>query len=806
MSDYVKIKSVRLRGKISSDGKYWKEPKPDNLGIGDVELSVSKKSKKDYLVAFEPVTYDIPPNPGDPPNATGVNRINDKFGIFYNFEPKPSNDKFKTIDDFITNFIEGLNVNIKSSGFGNPAWVKSFTKYYSGLTQSGTQSLPPFYEIVQETFDNGVVPSHPEGYFDVWNKWVEENNTPKPKQDPATTSDVAPTSVPALSGKILLKKKSGPGEITGIVEIPMEKIPDVDSAKIDFKEIQFTEPGDYVITVSSDNEKIEYKEISVKVLPKPDLIAQDEKNQETPKEKNADGTRPIISQIDPTIITVPPIKFSQDKVVTPSADGQKPVTDGLGYTPFIWYSGYQIKTEDLVTMNLYHDGIIPKLEFNFKDTQNILKGDGTPQDQTSVELFLNSTSENIKSIHLVFKIDGFDKSPEKSGQTYTIRGTIDIPNLYIIKNKSYKGTSFDVLREVSKELGLGFNSNITSADDSMTWRCTNKKPYDFINDVIQHSYISDKSFMLGYIDYYYCFNYVDVEKEQSRSVASDVVIDTAGSAKTSTPQDQDRIIPLRLTNDQTFNSSSLFFEKYTTKNNSTKKSLEVGYMTVAKYYDRVTKSFLVFDVDSSTSDGKSSLILKGKQNDDKFFKENIITKFLGKLDTDNMHKNYNYAYTQNRINLDNLTKIGVDVTLSNPNFCLYKYMKVTIDIINPSATPTEDSMNYRYSGQYIISNISYSYRRGSLKQELTLVRSELGKTRQEMEDPTPVAKKPEEKQINENPVVPGTTASTPPVAPNSVYVIGQVLTIQDDNGVKYKLTVKQLLENGTEVLGNLEQI
>jgi hypothetical protein len=75
-----------------------------------------------------------------------------------------------------------------------------------------------------------------------------------------------------------------------------------------------------------------------------------------------------------------------------------------------------------------------------------------------------------------------------------------------------------------------------------------------------------------------------------------------------------------------------------------------------------------------------------------------------------------------------------------------------------------------------------------------------------MQDPTPVSKKPEEKQINENQVFPGTTASTPPVLPNSVYVIGEVLTVQDSAGVKYKLTVKQLLENGTEVVGNLEQI
>jgi hypothetical protein len=799
MSDEI-IKKVRLRGKISTDGKFWTEPKPDNLGIGDIELTLSKGGRKDYFITFEPVIYDVR-SPG--PGARGVNRAYDMFGVGYPVEPKPSNDLYKTTDDFITQFVKNINSRLNSSGYGNPAWIKSFTGYYAGLTQSG---LPPFYEIVQNTFDPDDVPLHPEGYFDIWNKWVEETKNPKPQEKPVTTtSDPIPLKVPALSGKILLKKKSGPGEITGITEIVMEKIPDVESAKIDFKEIQFTEPGDYVITVSSDNEKIEYKEISIKVLPRPEIIPQDEKNKETPKEENKDGSRPIITQIDPTIINIEPIKFEQDTVVTPSDSGQKPITDTLGFTPFIWYAGYQIKTEDLLSVRLYHDGIIPKLEFNFRDTLNILKGDGTPQDQTSIELFLNSTSENIKSIHLIFKIEDFDKSPERAGQTYTIRGTLDVPNLYITKNKSYKGTSFEVLREISKELELGFNSNITNADDSMTWRSTNKKPYEFIDDIIKHSYISDKSFMLGYIDYYYCFNYVDIEKEKSRNVVGDVVIDTSGSSKASTPQDQDRIVPLRLTNDKSFNSSSLFFEKYTTKNNSTKKSLEIGYLTRTRYYDRVTKSFLVFDIDSSTSDGKSSLILKGKQNDSGFFNENIVTKFLGKLDTDNMHKNYNYAYTQNRINLDNLTKIVVDVTLSNPNYCLYKYMKVGIDVINPSATPTEDLINYRYSGEYIISSISYLYRRGSLKQELTLVRSELGKNKQEMDDPTPVAKKPEEKQINENPVVPGTTPTTV-VYPNSVYAIGEVLTVQDSAGVKYKLTVKQLLENGTEVLGNLEQI
>ena len=38
--------------------------------------------------------------------------------------------------------------------------------------------------------------------------------------------------------------------------------------------------------------------------------------------------------------------------------------------------------------------------------------------------------------------------------------------------------------------------------------------------------ISDSSYMLGYIDYYWCFNYVDIEKEWTRDIKRDVGIMT----------------------------------------------------------------------------------------------------------------------------------------------------------------------------------------------------------------------------------------------------------------------------------------
>lgn len=405
---------------------------------------------------------------------------------------------------------------------------------------------------------------------------------------------------------------------------------------------------------------------------------------------------------------------------------------------------------------------------------------------------------------MVFKIENFDKDPEGPGQKFRILGTLDIPDLYIQNNKSYNGTSFEAIRTVCKELGLGFNSNIINTDDSMNWRNPNKRPYDFIMDIMKHSYISEESYMSGYIDYYYCFNYVDLNKELKRNNGSDVVIDTSPSQKQGGQADESRIISLVLTNDKSNSSSSLYFDKYTTGNNSTEISLEEGFRTRTKFYDRIKKQFLVFDVDSQTSDGKQSLIMKGKQNETGFFNTNIVTKFLGKLDTDNTHKNYNYANVQNQINLKNMTKLSMDMTLSNANFCLYKFMKVKVAVMNQTTTPTEEQMNYRYSGDYLLQDISFVFEK-SMRQEVKLYRSELGKSRSEMEEDVPMTAKPDVKENNPNPVVPGTTASTTPTA-NSIYNVGDVQIVQDENNKKFKITVKEILSNGIEIIGTVEEI
>jgi hypothetical protein len=337
----------------------------------------------------------------------------------------------------------------------------------------------------------------------------------------------------------------------------------------------------------------------------------------------------------------------------------------------------------------------------------------------------------------------------------------------------------------------------------MSWRNTNKKTYEFMDDIISRSYINDESYMAGYIDYYYCFNYVDLEKEMNRDASNDLGINSSAMSEQSKSDESERLVSLRLTNEQSQNSSSNFIGSYTTLNESTKKSLQEGYATITKTYDRNTKSFLVFTVDSTTSDGSETHILKGGQYDDKYQKENIKHKFLGKIDTDNVHADYNYAVTQNRINLNNLNKIVLNATLPNANWNLYKFMKIGVDLINPSSTLTNPSIrDHRYSGYYIIADIEYFWNGKSMSQKLRLVKKELGKTPEEVRNDPPQQKKPEVKENNINPV--GTTVSTTPV-PNSVYTVGQTYLVKDKSGKLYNITVTSLLENGIEVTGTLKE-
>ena len=586
--------------------------------------------------------------------------------------------------------------------------------------------------------------------------------------------------------KITLKVKSGPGVLIGETEKTI-----VDN-KVDISGLQFDQPGEYVISITSTTPEVENTEFKLTVLPEHEIVPQEESRGDE-KQEEIKGTRPIIAQIDKPTVDLPPMEYERPT----SGIDTGLVTSGIGVTPFVSYMGSPINDRDIQTLKLFHDGIVPKVSLIFTDSLNFIKDLGMPQDNTKIEVFFNARTPNLKSIHLKFKIENFK---DMGGNIYSIKGTLDISELYRIKYKSYTGTSFEALRQISKELKLGFNSNIENTDDKMDWRANGDRLFEFMEKIVAHSYISDNSFMIGYIDYYYCFNYVDIEKEMKRDTTSDVGIET-GNLEQKEKDDSYKLVSLILNNDKSFSKSCFYFESdKKVTNNSTKISLKKGLSTKTKFYDKIKKMFLVFDVDSTTSDESKSIILKGARGDKDEFENNFTTKYLGKIDTDNVHKNYNYSHTQNRINLDDLKKMEMKINLPSPNFNVYKFQKVRVQVLNISPTPTDKTtLEWRLSGEWVVCDIEYNFIGGKVSQDIKLIRKEMGKNEEEMKENLVKEDKKEAKEQNENPV-------PQEVLPNSVYKVGEVYTVQDKSGKKYTLTVKSLSEDGKDVSANIKEI
>jgi hypothetical protein len=584
-----------------------------------------------------------------------------------------------------------------------------------------------------------------------------------------------------MAAKIKLKVKSGNGLIVGIDEV------DVVDGYADFSNIQFTEPGEYIITAIpigiSDFDETDF---SVYIEKQEEIIAQDNNGTEP---DNTTGTRPIIAQIVQPTINLPPMRYP---VSSNSVDDLN-IGSSLGFVPFVWYNGVQIAIKDVMWFELSYNDLAPICKVTIIDSLGLVNSpDRMPTNDTKFEIFLNSGSSNLKSIHLRFKISNYQVNRDKS---ITMVGLLDVDELYQVSYKAYNGTSMKVLTEISTQMNLGYNSNITDTNDSMKWLRVGSRTVEYISQIITHSFISDESFLVGYIDFYWCFNYIDVEKEWRRDISNDYGINSHGITSIG---DSEKLVKLVLTNEPSFNTSSLFFTNFKLNNNSTLITTNSGTLTKVRYYERLNKSFVDFNIDAQSSDTYTMEILKSPPQKSNNLVENYISYFGGSVDIENVHKNYVYALTQNDRNFKNLVNVSATIDLLNPNYNIYRYQKVNIMLVNEKQTPSnENIIDERMSGEWIVLNIAYLWRNASLIQRLTIVRKELSKTKEEIKNQS-VQPIKEETSINENP-------QDELVVIND-YSIGQVINVIDEKKQEFVITVNGILGDGKHITGNITEV
>jgi hypothetical protein len=433
---------------------------------------------------------------------------------------------------------------------------------------------------------------------------------------------------------------------------------------------------------------------------------------------------------------------------------QKQVASNLGNFPFIYYGSYQIDVQNIYSLYLYYKGAMPYLSISFYDTLNLMKDKAMPLDDAKIEIFFNPRSEQLKEIHIRFKITSFLVNEGR----YNIEGVIDVDLLYCSQYKSYPNmTSSQALQEICREAGLGFNTNIDDTDDQMTWINTGNQVSDFMEDIVENSYKSDTTFLSGFIDYYYNYNFVDIEKELNRDITNQLGISDAALGEAvkefAADANTEDIQNLLLTNDFSMVNTNLYFSSYKIVNNSTKISLESGYKNIAKYYDENQKDFLIFDIESITSQTPNSIILKGAPQDNNFYNLNVNTYYIGKFDSDNVHKNYKFAYIHNDKNNYDLEKIVLEINMGTPNYSIHKFQKIKVFVSNQTTTPSQDLVNNRLTGDWLIIDIGFVYTDKTFVQKIKLIRRELALSDEELLNEPPVAVTPPTGTNTTNPEV-----------------------------------------------------
>jgi hypothetical protein len=445
--------------------------------------------------------------------------------------------------------------------------------------------------------------------------------------------------------------------------------------------------------------------------------------------------------------------------------------------PFISINAYNITTY-LTKFDMDLGGFIPVIRFSFIAAESIFISVNYPKDGDIVSLYMRAPGDYYKPIRMDFNIlnvasDVSSKysetksDPEGKGINlrFSIVAECRIPGIYTNRIKSFNSlNSHDTLLEVSQDLNLGFSSNDKSLADTMTWICPNYSYYDFIQEVSLRSYKDDDtSFYDCWIDPYYNLNFVNLgaqfafdkdPEEKARILpgytSTGIKVDSAipeGTAPTA------ETVALVLTNRIGFGLIPYFINGYTLTSKAGNNVNKSGYITDIGFYDENTENedpsqkYVSYPIESITSEhvDTSFILQKGRARGNEY-RDEKRREWLGVLNTDvspnsgGVHSNYLHSKYQNLININDCTKLTLEVELTDFFPGIYRGQVIPVAIYvssgglrqqnvgaipngesNTSQSPTKDDF---LSGNYVVISMSIYWNRGSagMKQHLILAK------------------------------------------------------------------------------------
>lgn len=452
--------------------------------------------------------------------------------------------------------------------------------------------------------------------------------------------------------------------------------------------------------------------------------------------------------------------------------GEKISHDIGGPVPMIVINGASFSETDIKRMEIDCTVKIPTISIVLMDTAGTFDSDSTPRDGDVISIRIASRQQDtFRDIRIDFDIDEVGGPPNRdlekatNGSKYVMEGTMKIPTMHSEGCASYEGTSREQLEEFAVKLKLGLATNVDTSDDNMKALNACQPNLEFLNNLVEHSYIGEDSFQTYCIDPYYNLCFVDVnallnseEGLDETFVNFETDFDEDGEDQSSNKIQMSNI----LTNVSSMNSTNTFIESYSVINNAGALTKRNGYKRKMMYYEADPGFVVSHEIEPLASDNMGDIEepLKGRRDEDRYTKE-VKSKYMGRLpnqsdEAPSVHLNYSYSAISNKQNLDEMNKMKLEVTLKTFNPGIHLWQKIPVQIMKSGFTQitaaqavikgkddkgfdTDQDLDVEsvndlnadqvkdefLTGYYVIGGIRYIYKQSTgITQKLTLLRRE----------------------------------------------------------------------------------
>jgi hypothetical protein len=464
----------------------------------------------------------------------------------------------------------------------------------------------------------------------------------------------------------------------------------------------------------------------------------------------------IRSLLDPTVVLDTMEINDLDTGTSPAAkeigqegqDKSKKVSKSIGSDyPFIEINNYVFSMDTIEKFEIDYTGFIPTVRLVAFIKSKTFTSEAIPKDGDRMAVFIRAKNDVFKPIRNDYRITSVRQrggNNEGTNAFFDITGELWVPHLYDPLSKAYSGTSYEVLKEIAKELGLGFASNDTETSDSQVWINPRGNYYDLIQDIAAHAWKDDDSFFSVFIDVYYHLNFINVNNQFSEDTNLDLQLlvnmtfTDADGGKTTEQQLQEGTgqVPKVLSNYTGLIGSPAYVHRYNIENNSNIINEELGYKLYTTFFEQNSEQYWSIYTEPKTTPGaaENKMTLKGRITKpgappEEFYKTQVKYEWGGiqySAPEGNAHEKYAYAEGWNKRNNAELEKMVLNVALERGNFNIYRGERLPVFLIvsgdnqyqNIASPPEQENKSSAfaqpiadkfYSGYYMISGMKFGY-------------------------------------------------------------------------------------------------